>query len=885
MKNFLLFLLLAFSLALTAQDYGVEEANAKFYQRQGVLGGRSDYNYLSLYNHPDVSGVPMGGIGAGNINLTPSGAFNRIGINNIHMPISRSEGSFFMLWLKDSNKTKTLKLVQKDKVNKNGVDGVDVVKYKGLFPFAELKYEDDDLPVEVNVKAHSSLVPHNLKDSSLPVVWFSIELISPKDCEASVAFSWEDFIGRYRDRDDVNGMNGQITGSRTDMFNGEVWGMPKKIETNVSDFKNNDLVGIKQYVTKNIIPLRWTYQNYNNNVVIAAENEDGYIISELPSYSIKNEKKELESFIKNGILKSDKKTNILTAYGNEPKASAIAVKVNLKANTKQVINFTLSWFAPEVVIDTKSTSKDRYWEFNSDYNKYYHNYFNSIEDVLEYACENKNRLKTATREWQQPVMNSTLPDWYKFKLINSGYVIYTNITLNKRGDMMVNEGAMGGLAGTMDQRISSHPFYQKFFTELDRSEMNIFADAMDPEGYILHFIGHYYGGMGTIGGRVPTEKGHMLDNSSGWIIQLVKDFEQTGDIEYLKQHVWRVEKIMKYLMSCMPDNCNIPVGATTYDDFNHPPVYSYYAGVWLATLKAYKQIGIALKRDDIIKFSETQFNISQKEIINKLWNGKFFSYGCEPDGSKALDNVLFTGQLAGQFLSRYCGWGDIYPWYMIQSALETQFKESLSKTPDFYANKVWDLNLGHGIDHKGSQCWPFYLESYTALTGMQAGYYEDAMEILKHIQLVHLRHGYTWTQNLWNPGEVTYMTSPVTWFSTDVLAGAGINVLEKELRLAPIVNGVSAISYPLFYPNFWANLRIDPKSKSIQLEIIKVFNSKNKIAFNHILSQHSGEPTSDYNLIEIPEFFVNEGAVLDLSKNYDLIVRSNQRERVLSNSY
>ena len=91
---------------------------------------------------------------------------------------------------------------------------------------------------------------------------------------------------------------------------------------------------------------------------------------------------------------------------------------------------------------------------------------------------------------------------------------------------MVNEGAMGGFAGTMDQRLSSHPFYQKFFTQLDRSEMDIFADAMDPEGYILHFIGHYYVGMGTVGGRVPTEKGWMLDNASGWIIQLVKDYEQ-----------------------------------------------------------------------------------------------------------------------------------------------------------------------------------------------------------------------------------------------------------------------------------------------------------------------------------------------------------------------
>ena len=89
----------------------------------------------------------------------------------------------------------------------------------------------------------------------------------------------------------------------------------------------------------------------------------------------------------------------------------------------------------------------------------------------------------------------------------------------------------------MDQRLSSHPFYQKFFTQLDRSGDGYFCRCNGSEGYILHFIGHYYVGMGTVGGRVPTEKGWMLDNASGWIIQLVKDYEQTGDTEYLKAHL------------------------------------------------------------------------------------------------------------------------------------------------------------------------------------------------------------------------------------------------------------------------------------------------------------------------------------------------------------
>lgn len=208
---------------------------------------------------------------------------------------------------------------------------------------------------------------------------------------------------------------------------------------------------------------------------------------------------------------------------------------------------------------------------------------------------------------------------------------------------------------------------------------------------------------------------------------------------------------MDFLKSLMPEGLNIPIGGTTYDDFTHPPVYSYGASIYLATLRAAQVVAQAMK--DTVRENEykEQFDKTQKDMIRLLWNGRFFSYGCELDGSGRKDNLLFTGQLGGQFVSRYCGWGDVIPMEMTKASLVSQFKISLSKTPDYYANKVWDITLNRGIDNRGSQCWPFYLESYTGYTAWQAGYCQDALDIMKHIQLVHLRQGWTWCQNLWNP--------------------------------------------------------------------------------------------------------------------------------------
>lgn len=876
-----LLLFTAVSLPVSAQDgkatddYGVEEANNKFAARSGVLGGRTDYDYLDLKDHPDASGVPLGGIGVGNVNFSPSGRFTRIGINNIHMPVKRTEACFFALW--PGKGDAAVRLVRDGRLQ-YGMKGAKHTGYTGLFPSAELRF-DDEVPLKPEIRAWSGLVPHNTKDSSLPVVWFEVSLTSPDDREVAVAFSWEDFIGLFRDPASTDGMDGQVLqAGRNRLCNGEEWPDREKAATRVAAYRAGKLTGFVQYAPEPLEPRRYTFQNYVDRVVVAVEQAPGQDVSVLPAFDVTDGGAAWEAFRQNGDFGDFRAEAPLSAAAGRSKASALAVKTRLKAGRTKTIRFALAWYCPEIRINA-SVSKDRYWADGGDYNKYYHNFFTGMDDLLEYAARNRERIGRETLAWQQPVMESTLPDWYKFKLINSGYVIYTNMVLNKKGDVMVNEGAMGGLAGTMDQRISAHPFYQKFFTQLDRSEMDIFADAMDPEGYILHFIGHYYVGMGTVGGRVPTEKGHMLDNSSGWIIQLVKDYQQTGDAEYLTRHAAGVKRAMEYLKSCCPEGSLVPVGKTTYDDYSHPPLYSYYAGVWLATLKACEVFGEAMGDAALAAESRDLFARSREEIIRKLWNGRFFAYGCEPDGSKRLDCVLFTGQLAGQFLSRYCGWGDIYPMEMVKASLVSQFKISLSKTPDYYANKVWDINLGRGIDWPQSQCWPFYLESYTGLAGIQAGFCADGMDILKHIQLVHLRQGWTWTQNLWNPSDITYMTAPVTWFSPDVLAGAGVDIPRRELRLSPVV-GNEKVVLPLYFPTFWATLTADPATRRLTLEITRTFGERRAV-FDKVIAEPAGRPASERREVAIEPFDAVQGRVLDLSLHWSEIVDPALEEAVL----
>lgn len=886
MKNRILLILclLSFYLSSEAQkdNYGAGAANVRFIPSKGLLGGRTDFDYLKLENHPGNSGVPLGGIGVGNVEFAPDGRFARIGLNNIHLPIRKSTASFFSLWYKGAKETAVVRLVR-DSLPQYGLLGVEDIYYTGLFPRVEMDFGNSIPGINATIRAFSPLIPHDVKNSSLPVVFFDVDLVSQEGGEISIAFSWEDFIGRgIKEPDDIKGMDGQLFGQeRNSLCNGEAWPERPLEQTYSESWSCGKMLGIRQFASGPLKPKRANFQNYVNEVAVLAESREDVEVSVLPSFNIKETHEAWDLFKQEGRFENiSKDVSLLSIPGKQMGGSAVALKTKLKAKEKKTVRFMLVWFYPEMMIDRENDPLEYYWVGGSDYGRYFHNYFNRLEQLVDYGYDNRERFREKTTEWQLPVLNSTMPDWYKFKLINSGYVIYTNMILNKKGDVTVNEGGMGGLAGTMDQRISSHPFYQKFFTQLDRSEMMIFADAQQSKGNITHFIGHYYFGMGTVGGRIPTEDGWMIDNTGGWIIQLVKDYEQTGDFHYLNRYAGRVYNGMSFLKSLMPEGLNIPIGGTTYDDFTHPPVYSYGASIYLATLKAAQVVAHAMK--DTVRENEykEQFDKTQKDMIRLLWNGRFFSYGCELDGSGRKDNLLFTGQLGGQFVSRYCGWGDVIPMEMTKASLVSQFKISLSKTPDYYANKVWDITLNRGIDNRGSQCWPFYLESYTGYTAWQAGYCQDALDIMKHIQLVHLRQGWTWCQNLWNPAELSYMTAPVVWFSTDVLAGAGLNVPRQELRLAPVVEGKEKVVLPLYYPTFWATLSLDPTRKKASLEITKTFGD-NEVVLSKIVSIPNGVAAEHKREIVIPTFIVEKGKVLDLSLYWNQIVQQKTEKPIL----
>jgi len=876
-------------------DYGAGKVNSLPATKGAKAGGQEQFNYLALENHMGPSGVPVGGVGVGCFDYAPDGRFTRICLNNWHAadhaPVIReAPGTFLALWRKGG-----AQLLQRGEKGFAGMPAAKHTVYRGLFPVGECRVDDS-----TTVRVWSAVAPQNIKDSSLPLAWVEVEMTNVENDSQpmAIAFVWQDVIARnildIRDLELLRQF-GPTAWDRGNLEreaakqNKPCWVPLPRVPTSASVFRVGEFSGVRQH-SEPFRPVLKTYQNYNNEVALMAEQGENAEITTLPAFPVDAPETAWESFRQEGRFgKVSDDTPLYNPAIQKEMASAVAVRVTLKPHETRTVRFFVAWFQPELTIDPAKDDPITYFG-KADYGRFYQNYFRTLPDLIDYAGRERERLRQETLSWHEPILSSTYPDWLKFKLINSAYTLYANTILNKAGDFTVMEGGMGGLAGTMDQRLSAHPFYQKFFTPIDRSELELFGHSAGVNGQILHFCGHYYLGLATRDGLTPVPDNCMVDNTGSWLVQLAKDWQQTGDTRWLNQFRGQVDRSLAYLRGRVAStNFQIISGSTTYDDFWHPQLYAYNASTYPCFLRAGAVLCRALGETARAEECASEAEIAAQDAMRALWNGRFFAYGANLDGSSLRNDIMFGGQLAGQFLSRCFTWGDIFPRSVTRASIVAQLKSNVGNSPDYYAPKVWLLKEGKAMNdpsrpadpNSDSTCWPFYLESYTAMTAIQQGYLDDGLEIMRHIQLVHLRNGWTWSQNLWRPDELTYMTAPVTWFITDVLAGTGLDVPGQTLFLAPALrSGEERVALPVFFPRFWGTVTADRKTHRLVLTVGRVFDGP-EIVLKQVVAQPLGLATSAERRVQIPPFRVQPGAALDLSAHWDALVGGDYQPAVL----
>jgi uncharacterized protein (DUF608 family) len=176
---------------------------------------------------------------------------------------------------------------------------------------------------------------------------------------------------------------------------------------------------------------------------------------------------------------------------------------------------------------------------------------------------------------------------------------------------------------------------------------------------------------------VVTANAVYVDNTYGWIYQMAKSFVITGNQSAVEEQRGAIIRATAHTASLIQSKrfSQIPGPASnTYDDFCELPIDAYVASMYPMVMQASAVLATALDDHTLAANCTARAEQAGKDFVDALYNGKFYAYGCQLNGTGRQDDVIFSGMLAGQMLSQHAGWGDLpnVPLASIVSSVEQQ---------------------------------------------------------------------------------------------------------------------------------------------------------------------------------------------------------------------
>lgn len=736
-------------------------------------------------------GVPLGGIGAGKIELDPHGILTAITINhNYELPIYRTDASLFGAYAKPEGDSAQSVLLQDENISINSFDRMcDSIDFIGRFPRAELRYHAKDFPVEISLSAFSSLIEQDESMSALPAfaAEFTVYNPSEKPTEAAILFSMENLLG-------VGGS--MVQKSRDEKHPSltvmNTWNPAYTVhnrENNRQTQKGNALIFTGGTETD---------PSYRGEYCMLCGGADA--LSVCASFEATNMTALWSQFSKDGTLPS-------AQPAAQKPAGAMSAKIHLNAGEKKKISFVFAWYLP-TYLDADG----------KDWGVYYDNHFGSAWDAAQFMENNRIMLYRKTKAYEDKLFDSDLPLWLKEKLLNDRFSIYSCSIFTKDGRFAINEAPTGmmGCLGTLDQRLASQIYYSNFFPVLDKTELTLFANIQGADGSISHDLGSE---------KIYTEPhtGTWSDLCSSFILQSYRYAITSGDGAFLQAMYPKMQKAVAYQLTTDFDDDGIPdVGAghgTTYDTYHWYGCCAFVASLWLAELKCCVKAAALLGDTAFTEKCERLFERAQKSMIEKLWTDEF-GYGyfrnyLDTAGGRESKNC-FIAQLAGVWFADSLDLGEILPSSYVEETFSTIAKRNL---------RLGDIKLmSDETTPEGDPAWFGYTfiqydESYYACPAIRRGFVEDGLEVYRRIAAL---------PNPWNMGLTYftdgkfmglpyYMTNPASIALIEAYSGFLPDALRGVVHLAPVCEFENL---PLYAPTFEA--KVSMKNNVLTVEVIRV---------------------------------------------------------------
>ena len=743
--------------------------------------------------------MPMGGIGTGTIALCGDGSLRQWQIVNRVNHLGYVPDSFFAIRCKTGGKAVAKVLQSSALYDESGfkpsasvndhvipeeqkrlleeLPHVQATEFIGEYPIAEIRYKDDELPVEVSLEAFSPFIPLNAKDSGLPAIIFNFTVRNPgkQAVEVSLTGTLQNAVG-WDGKADISGVN-------CDCYGGNV----------------NETTSDGLFMTNAILPPN---ASANGSMALAA-------LSQSEAGNWTDRTSFWKAFAEGRI--EDMKSGP-TAKG-ETVNGAVATRFALAPGEQMQVTFVVAWHFPNHYVNWNQQgfgvkdTKTRFWLGNM-----YNNWFANALEVVEYITANLDRLANETRLFRKTFYDSTLPYWFLDAVSSQVSTIRTLTCLwNEDGTFHGFEGCCGASTGHCSD-VGCCPMncthvwnyeqaLSKVFPELERTmRVTDLKVQMLPNGEIPHrtvlplYLNRW-------------QNAPAADGQCGTILKTYREFLQCGDKAFLDDLWPEVKRAMDYIFEKWDqDGDGVMDGPqwNTYDCnvYGHN---SFIGTLYLAALRACEEMARIEGDEDLARAYHERYEKGRQVIESELWNGEYYFqvYDAEKYKETQYGIGCLSDQLLGQWWAHSVGLGYILDPGRIRKALESIFKYNFredfagfEQKPRIYADET-DAGLLNCTWPKGGrpegQAILYADEVWTGIEYQVAGHMlfegmaDEAFRIIKAA-----RDRYDGRQrNPWNEVECGdhYVRPMASWWMLEAAGGYRWDGLRQSLSFEPRAGG------------------------------------------------------------------------------------------------
>ena len=747
-----------------------------------VSSGQAD-DYLVCQADPlwTPTGVPLGGIGGGRIDICRDGLFrNFSGNNNQDMPFEDPAGiPGACFWIQKGNKRYSLtsSTMFEAAPSRN-------LSFTGRFPQARLAARSILPGLDITITATGMLCPHDLRRSSIPGILMRWHLTNRGKSrqEIQCLFIWPNLIGE----------GGGIAQQETDTGKGDgyycYWEEPAG--RTATELTTDLYAGVVFTGGANL-----HRKNSSGKHLLAVKRGPGS---------------------NHGVRLDDE-------------FAAVWREVVLPPGEEQTVDMALVWAMPHWV-DCRGADRGHYWQ----------NHFIGAEEMVHEVLSNADEIFRDAGALAALFDRTTLPGWLKARMSNCNYPLVTNSVHVRDGRFSINEGPteMSGCYGTIDQRLGAHPAAHLLFPELNARELSQFAAIQTPNGGIAHDFGCGWLEAGPSDQPWP-------DIPCSFIIQCARHAWSTGDGDFDERMWPNARKALLRVAEWADAGGGIPqVGhglGTSYDGYHYDGTTPYLGTLWLASL-AIAEKWARLKGDaDLPPRIERWRTAAMDRLEADLWNGSFYRTCGSPNGPRR--DTCFAGMLAGQVFCRMLAGRDVLPPDRLAACVDALMRlngsDRFGVPPDEAAPdgdaavefgwlpyvEAFAVTAAATLRHP--RALPLWRKMIEAVN-------QDGRRLCD----TRLMYRPITGEPSWG---AYYMTAPASWLVYDALLDFFYSPADGVLRLNPQLPGTAAVVHPLWWGiaethGSSITLRIDSvfSRNSVAIRAVELPNSDARAADRYV---------------------------------------------------